>query len=343
VFWAAVIAAQAAVLAVAGVVMLGPLLQADPTPAAVAAAPRPTSTPTVTPGANVVPTNASLATAPGTVTQVPSVAPATGTSAQDTASATSSVVVTSATAAIASASPTARSSAAAAMPSATPAVSATTAPAVPASASPTASPTVSPTASATATQAQGWTFAGVRLVPDPDYRQLHLYGYLVNGTGSAQEVTSIDGTFYDAQGEVIAAENQVADLWAFDVVPPGIAVPFELTAIGITDAARYDLTAAGDATTEVPHNDFEFLGVSQTQESQITCVSGAVRNRGRALQNHLSVVAVLLDAEGRVVNFDATLFADVTDLVGDQTLDFDICIWPPNEGTTHYELQAWGY
>jgi hypothetical protein len=180
-------------------------------------------------------------------------------------------------------------------------------------------------------------------VPDPDYRQLHLFGYLINGTGTAQEVTSIDGTFYDAQGQVIASDDQVADLWAFDVVAPGSAVPFELTAMGITDAARFDLAAGGEAATDIPRSNFEFVGVSQTLESQIYCVDGAVRNPAGALQSYLSVVVTLLDADGRVVNFDAALFADVAGLVGDQTLDFDICIWPPNEGTTRYELQAWGF
>jgi len=48
---------------------------------------------------------------------------------------------------------------------------------------------------------------------------------------------------------------------------------------------------------------------------------------------------VLYDSQGDVVNFGETYESA---LEGGETLDFEICIEPPNQNAARHELYAWG-
>ena len=177
---------------------------------------------------------------------------------------------------------------------------------------------------------------------DPDSGGLLVYGEVANNTGSAQELAAIAGKFYDAQGNVIADENNTTDYWPVAVIPNGGRVPFELFAPGIQAAARLELAAEAQPTTTTTRQDFEFSALSQSNEDDLYCVAGKLRNPGDAVQAHLTVVVILWDSQNNMLNWGNYDVRFPGDVVGDLTTDFKICVSPPNQGVARYELRAWG-
>jgi hypothetical protein len=215
---------------------------------------------------------------------------------------------------------------------------------------PTSTPTFTQTETATATatvtpEGGGWTFAGIRLTTDPDESDpnIVIYGEVVNNSGAVQEIGAITGLFYDAQGQVIANEVNTTDYWPVEAIPVGGRMPFEMVVIGIQSAASYKLSVESSLSPELPRQNFEFSAVTQTNESGNYCVGGKVRNPGEALKSTLIIVVTLYDGQNKVINFGSDEKVGVTTLVGDKTVNFRICITPPNQDTVRYDLQAFGY
>jgi uncharacterized protein YgiM (DUF1202 family) len=206
---------------------------------------------------------------------------------------------------------------------------------------PTGAPTVGPTATSIAT-APGWAFASVRASTDQDEGILLLYGDMINDTGASQEVALLTGTFYDTQGQVIADEDNTFDYWPIEIVPPGGRVPFELAVEGIPNAANFNLRVEAEASSQMPRQDFNFLNVDQWDEEDVYCLTGELQNPEGQLQEYLLIVAILYDSQDNVINFGDYYAANPGDIVGDQSLDFEVCIDSPAEDVARYELRAWG-
>lgn len=165
---------------------------------------------------------------------------------------------------------------------------------------------------------------------------------MVNNTGQAQEISAVNGTFYDAGGQVIASGAAVLDFWPVIVVPAGERATFELEVTNIQSAASYKLTVDALPSNEPPRQNFDVSGVTQTTESDAYCVSGKVSNPSDALQDYLILVATLYDAQGKVVNYASDSQINISWLTGSRTLTFKLCAPPPNENVTRYEIRAWG-
>ena len=72
------------------------------------------------------------------------------------------------------------------------------------------------------------------------------------------------------------------------------------------------------------------------------CLTGVLQNPGDELQSYLIIGLVLYDDQDNVINFtnfNELYFAGVT---GEQILDFEICVPPPNQNVARYQLRAWG-
>ncbi len=215
---------------------------------------------------------------------------------------------------------------------------------------PTSTPTFTQTETATATatvtpEGGGWTFASIRLTTDPDESDpnIVIFGEVINNSGAVQEIGAITGLFYDAQGQVIANEANTTDYWPVEAIPVGGRMPFEMVVIGIQSAASYKLSVESGLSPDLPRQNFEFSAVAQTNESGNYCVGGKARNPGEALKSYLIIVVTLYDGQNKVINFGSDEKVGVTTLVGDKTVNFRICIVPPNQDTTRYDLQAFGY
>ncbi|NJN93604.1 MAG: hypothetical protein HC875_05660 [Anaerolineales bacterium] len=209
---------------------------------------------------------------------------------------------------------------------------------------PTATYVPNPSANPTPTvtpipETPGWSFARVRAYDNQYEGGLILYGEMVNDTGAPQEIAYITGTFYDNQGQLIADSDSTTEYWPIEIIPPGGRTPFELAVNGIQAAANFKLWANSTTAGQSPRQDFNFDGVEQWQADEAYCLTGQLQNPGGNLDNYLVITVVLYDSQGDVVNFGETYESA---LEGGETLDFEICIEPPNQNAARHELYAWG-
>jgi hypothetical protein len=209
-------------------------------------------------------------------------------------------------------------------------------------ATPTATPLPPPTDTSTP-EASGWSFAHMRTYTDEYEESLWLYGDVINNTGTTQKLTAITGTFYDAQGQLIADEDNTFGYWPIDVVPAGERIPFELAVEGIHNAANYELRADSEMSDSPPRRDFNFTDLEQWEEEGVYCLLGGLLNPGNELKEYLVIIAVFYDGQGNIINFSEDYISDPTWVIGDEFYDFEICIDPSGQNFADYELQAWGY
>ncbi len=149
----------------------------------------------------------------------------------------------------------------------------------------------------------------------------------------------ISGTFYNAQGRVIAGPDQISSYCPADAIPVGGQLPFTLNLDEIQNVATYNIDIEGESADYVLHQDFEFLELNQWQQEGNYCVSGKFRNQGVALEAYAVPFMVLYNNQDQVVNF-ADYYAE--EALNNQTLDFEVCIETDNQTVNRYKLQAWG-
>jgi hypothetical protein len=199
-----------------------------------------------------------------------------------------------------------------------------------------------PVGNSPTTTAGGWPFANVQSITYSGQGSLLVYGEAVNDTGSSQQISHVTGTFYDSQGQVVAGTGDISDYWPIYMVPPGAVVPFKLSISGAPGVADLDLSVISQPSSDTPRQDFAFSDADASQGGGGYCVTGSLQNPGGGLQDYLTIVAVLYNAQGKVVNFDSYDEFFPEDVVGDQTLDFEVCVDPLNQEVARYELRAWG-
>ena len=188
----------------------------------------------------------------------------------------------------------------------------------------------------------GWEFTNVQVYPAPDARGLHLYGDVINNTGSPQELDFIAGMVYDAQGQSLAGEDRMVDQWPLDIMPPGAQMPFGLTIDGIQNGANFELNVSAEPIDDFPRQDFEFFNVNSTIKDNKYCVTGSLQNLGNQLEAYLMVVVILYNDQNNVAGFDVSYEFSPQDVLSDQTLDFEVCADPHNQQVAKYDLRAWG-
>jgi hypothetical protein len=180
----------------------------------------------------------------------------------------------------------------------------------------------------------------VRLQADATYSDsLLLFGDLINDTGVAQELLNIKGIFYDAQNQVIAAENDTDSYWPFiDIIPPGGHIPFELIVADIQSAATFTLSVEALPRSEAPHQNFEFTDLKPKWEGDKYCLKGRLTNHGPALAEYLVIALILYDGQDQVISFNEFDLEEIEE----KTSKFSICSESFGVEVTRPELQAWG-
>lgn len=169
-----------------------------------------------------------------------------------------------------------------------------------------------------------------------------LSGHLVNNTTSVQEIEEVKGTFYDAQGQVIAADDLVYGYWPVDLVLPGGGVPFELIIEGISETASYDLGVEAEPSAEELLQNFEFKDLNQRNENGSYCLAGTLETSGDEPEDYLIISAALYDDQGRVVGFSDNQDIFPEDIADGQSVGFEICLPTPVEPIARYDVLAWG-
>jgi hypothetical protein len=215
---------------------------------------------------------------------------------------------------------------------------------------PTVVPTASPQPPLTAGPAtplpdiavSGWTFVNVQIYPNPYEEGVLLYGDAVNNTGTAQELDYIAGTFYDPAGQIIAAEEDTGDAWLLDVIPANGRMPFGFNIAGVENVTNLELNISAEPSNESPSQDFEFLELDSLIVAEKYCVSGQLQNPGNELEKYLVLVLVLYDEQDKMINFAEYPNPYFEELVGGETLPFEICVDAFKQNVADYEVRAWG-
>lgn len=165
---------------------------------------------------------------------------------------------------------------------------------------------------------------------------------MINNTGITQELSGITGTFYDAQGQAIAGEDDIFDYWPVEIVPPDARLPFELIITDMKAVADYDLRVEAQPNEQTPHQNFQVTNLTQWTEENILCLTGQLQNQGAPLQDFIVVMAVLYDAEDHIIQFGEDYETDVVNVHDNQLADFEICVELSNQTIARHELRAWG-
>lgn len=218
--------------------------------------------------------------------------------------------------------------------------------------SPTATPPPTPTRAPTPTpvpplvapetKSGGWSFVGTWANFAPRRKLVVLYGEMINDSGVPQKLSLVTGTFYDEQGQIIAANKSTYPTWPVNVVPPGGRLPFALTVYDIQTAANFELSVVAEAVDTAPRQDFEFVGVNEQMKGNNYCLTGALKNPGGTLEKQLVIAAILYDDQGNVLRFVENNETAIQKVVGDQALEFEVCLKSPPDNMARHELRAWG-
>ena len=187
--------------------------------------------------------------------------------------------------------------------------------------------------------AGGWSFVGTWVEAQPARKLAIVFGELVNNTGATQKISQVTGTFYDSQGQLIAADKSTTGLWPTQIIPAGGRVPFALTVYGVQDVARFDLVAHANAVGSNARQDFEFVSVTEAQKGTRYCLAGAVKNPGGETANSLVIAAVFYDPQGNMLRFGTD---NAAGLAAGQSVNFEVCLKSPPENSAGYALRAWG-
>ncbi len=188
----------------------------------------------------------------------------------------------------------------------------------------------------------GWSFAGVQIVPNPYEDGLLLYGDMINGTGTAQELSLVTGTFYDSQGQVVAGQDNTVDYWPIDIVPTEGRVPFELTVLDAQNVANYKLIVQAQPSDRAPQQQFEFLNVAPWSEEGIYCLQGTLKNPGDPVHDYAVIVAVVYDSQDNIISFGEHYEPEPENGLSGTPLEFEVCAELVSPDIARYELRAWG-
>jgi hypothetical protein len=170
----------------------------------------------------------------------------------------------------------------------------------------------------------GWSFVNTRC-SYPDQGGVTLYGELVNNNRTSQYVFYLIAKLLDDDGESLDGIRATPEDWPIDSVPPGGRVPVKLSSEENVDVAEFKLTVSAQATGRTPRQDFEFSDLDALGGARDYCVTGELQNSGGELEDLLVVVAVLYDEAGNVINFDSYREPSPQTVIGEQTLDFEVC------------------
>ena len=185
-----------------------------------------------------------------------------------------------------------------------------------------------------------WAFTNLRLFPGQE--GVIIYGRLTNQSGQPQAITAIGGQFFDDQNRPIATGGNVYSGWPADVIPPDGQIPFMMSVDGVGAVGDYSLTVESEAAPTSPRQTFEFHEVQGSKDQEAYCLDGWLQNSGPPMVDYLIIVATVYDGQGNVIGFGDYFETQPEEIVGDERLEFAICLDIADPNVGRYDLQAWG-
>ena len=125
-------------------------------------------------------------------------------------------------------------------------------------------------------------------------------------------------------------------------MPPGGHTPFELLVNGLRNATELNVRVEANVVDQSPRQVFRFFDLDQWQTVEAYCVKGRLRIPGEALQEYLTIAAVLYDSAGGLINFGHVYKGYPGEMASDPIEVFELCIDSPSQSVARYEVRAWG-
>ena len=181
--------------------------------------------------------------------------------------------------------------------------------------------------------------AGVQLYQTED--ETRLVGTATNNTEQVLEISTINISFYDAQGQILTLQDEPKSYWPGYVVLPGDTIPFEV-GLEAAEVANYEVMIEAAPSQETARTDFTLSAMEGRDQNERYCVSGNLENTGADVDEYLIIATIIYDAQEVVVNFsDYGVFGYVGFASGD-SLPFELCSPTLDQGVARYEVLVWG-
>ena len=316
----------------------------------------PTTMPTTTMPTTTMPTVVPItvtppitSTAPITATVVPTGTPEATTATPTAAAGTATLVATAPTAQPTgnTATPTPSGTptrATTPSPTVTPSRTATTTATRTPTGTPTRAATVTPTATATSatpaatpTAIPGTVFLGSHqgFVSDGSYV---VVGEVLNGEPFPVFNVKVIGSFYDSNGNLVAAQESLVDLAQIE---PELSSPEKLQVANSGGSiSRYELTLVWDEISIVDYEELTILSQEARTDGGLTVV-GELRNDGSVTVKDIVTVVTFYDSAGQVVDVYRGTVSSST-LQPNETAAYTIAVPNSDLAYDHFSVQAQG-
>lgn len=163
-------------------------------------------------------------------------------------------------------------------------------------------------------------------------------GEVINGEHFPVFNVKVIGSFYDASGNLVGAQESVTELVQIE---PELSSPFKLQVANSSgNISRYELTLVWDDVSIVDYEELTILSQETRDEGQLEIV-GELRNDGSVAVRDIVVVVTFYDSSGAVVDVYRGSVAQPT-LGRDETTTYTIPIPRSDLEYDHFTVQAQG-
>lgn len=161
---------------------------------------------------------------------------------------------------------------------------------------------------------------------------------LYNNTDSNRENVIVTVTFYNDAGDIVAEEH-IAPV--VEIVPRGVAVPFELEFQLRMAYHHYEFSVEGDPAAKSPRLDLNIVS-HEGSGGDVYHITGQVENPGDAMSTYVQIIGTLYDGAGKVVNVGYD-FLSAAQLPPGGIAPFDVAIEHPHESVATHSLLVLGF
>jgi len=163
-------------------------------------------------------------------------------------------------------------------------------------------------------------------------------GEVINGEHFPVFNVKVIGSFYDASGNLVGAQESVTELVQIE---PELNSPFKLQVANSSgNISRYELTLVWDDISIVDYEELTILSQEARDEGQLE-VFGELRNDGSVAVRDIVVVVTFYDSSGAVVDVYRGSVAQLT-LGRGETTTYTIPVPRGDLNYDHFTVQAQG-
>lgn len=161
---------------------------------------------------------------------------------------------------------------------------------------------------------------------------------MINGESFPVFNVKVIGSFYDSNGNLVAAQESVTDLVQIE---PELSSPFKLEVTnGAANISRYELTLVWEDISIIDYEELTILSAETHEENGLEVV-GELQNDGSVAVANIVVVVTFYDDTGTVVEvYQGTV--SKPNLARGESSAYTIAIPNPDLEYDHFSVQAQG-